>query len=110
MIFCGAQADQADADSAARLGRLLLLGRGVDQNLNEAVKFLTLAADKGNAYAQFNLAGLYVAGTGVKRDLRKAYSLFTLAGKTLDASKQLNEISSQLEREGAATQPSALHQ
>lgn len=73
------------------------------------MKFLTLAADEGNAYAQLDSAGLYVAGTGVKRDLRKAYSLFTLAGK-LDVSKQRNEISSQLEREGWATQLSTLQQ
>lgn len=74
------------------------------------MKFLTLAADKGNAYAQFNLAGLYASGTGVKRDLRKAYSLFILAGRPLDVSKQLNEISSQVEREASATQVSKLQQ
>ena len=81
-----------------RLGSILLRGQGIDRNMDAAVKYLTLAADKGNAYAQFNLAGLYAACIGVTRDLRKAYSLFTLAGKTLDVSKQLNEISSQLNR------------
>lgn len=86
------------------------MGHGIDQNVTEAVKFLTLAANQGNPYAQFNLARLYVAGTGVKRDPQKAYSLFTLAGKTLDVRKQLNEISAQLEREGAATRLSRLQQ
>jgi hypothetical protein len=43
--------------------------------------------------------------------LQKAYSLFTLAGKTLDVSKQLNQISSLLNREqSAASQPNALQQ
>ena len=92
------------------LGELLLLGQGVGTNVREAVRLWTWAAEKGNAYAQFNLAGLYALGTGVKRDLPNAYSLFTLARKTLDVSKQLNEISSQLEREGWATQLSTLQQ
>jgi hypothetical protein len=43
--------------------------------------------------------------------LQKAYSLFSLAGKTFDVSKQLNQISSQLNREqSAASQPNALQQ
>ncbi len=90
------------------LGKFLLLGQGVGTNIEEAVRLWTWAAEKGNASAQFNLAGLYASGTGVKRDLRKAYSLFTLAGKTLDVSKQLNEISSQLERERSASEVSRL--
>jgi hypothetical protein len=39
---------------------------------------------------------MYKAGVGVDRDLVKAYSLFTSAGKTLDASKQLTELSSKM--------------
>jgi TPR repeat protein len=75
------------------------------------VKLWTWAAEKGNAYAQFNLAGLYASGTAVRCDLQKAYSLFSLAGKTLDVSKQLNQISSQLNREqSAASQPNTLQQ
>jgi TPR repeat protein len=69
------------------------------------VKWLTMAAEKGNAYAQLSLARLYSSGTGVQRNLQKAHSLFNLAGKTLDVSKQLTEISSQFNREGANPQP-----
>lgn len=89
---------------------MFLQGEGVDRNFEQAVKLLTLAADKGDARAQFDLAALHASGTGVKRDLHKAYSLFTLAGKTLDVSKQLSEISSELEREGSAIQVSKLQE
>jgi TPR repeat protein len=70
--------------------------------LQEGVKLWTWAAEKGNAYAQFDLAGLYLTGTGVGRDLVKAYSLFTLAGKTLDVSKQLNEVSLKMSQDDLA--------
>ena len=103
-------ADEGDAESAARLGKILLQGQGVDKNVDEGVKFLTRAADKGSARAQRDLAELYASGTGVQPDLQKAYSLYSLAGKTLDVSKQLSEISSQLEREHSATQVSRLQQ
>jgi len=97
-------AKHGDMESAGRLGTLLLLGHGADDNLEEAVKWLTMAAEKGNAVAQFSLTQLYASGWGVQRDLQKAGSLLILAGKTLDGSKQLNEISSQLDRKGSNAQ------
>jgi TPR repeat protein len=75
---------------------MLFHGQGVARDLQEAIKLWTWAADQGDAYAQFNLAEMYLAGRGVPRDLVKAQSLFTLAGKTLDVSKELNQVSSKM--------------
>jgi hypothetical protein len=41
-------------------------------------------------------------GVGVPKDLRKSLSLFTQAAKRFDVSKQLKEISSQMEQEETA--------
>jgi len=43
-----------------------------------------------------------VTGTGVNRDLVKAHSLFTSAGKTLDVSKQLSKLSSEMSQDELA--------
>src|SRR5258708_25524520 len=75
---------------------MLFHGEGVDRDLQEAIKLWTWAAEQGEAYAQFNLAEMYLAGRGVPRDLVKAQSLVTLAGKTLDVSKELNQVSSKM--------------
>jgi hypothetical protein len=88
---------EGSPDSATRLARMLRKGAGIGQDLQEAVKLWTMAADHGNAYAQFDLAEIYMHGAGVPRDLDKALDLFTLAGKTLDVSKQMNELSSEMD-------------
>jgi TPR repeat protein len=81
---------------------MLFHGDKIRRDLQEAVKLWSWAADRGSPYAQFNLAGMYKAGVGVDRDLVKAYSLFTSAGKTLDASKELTELSSKMSPDGLA--------
>lgn len=50
---------------------------------------------------------MFTAVISSERDEQKAYSLFTIAGKTLDVSKQLNQLSSQLNHQAAdgATAP-----
>jgi len=82
---------------------MLLRGKGAGRDVEGAIKMWALAADQGDAYAQFNLAQMYLTGTGVNRDPVKAYSLLALAGKTLDVSKQLRELSSQISSEEMAT-------
>ncbi len=81
---------------------MFVRGEGVGRDLQEAVKLWSWAAEQGNAYAQFNLAGLYMTGTGVQRDLGKADTLYTLAGKTLDVSKQLSELSPEIDPDESA--------
>ena len=51
-----------DAIAQCRLGNLYSTGEGVAVNMNEAVKWYTLAAEKGNAEAQFALGTYYSVG------------------------------------------------
>jgi localization factor PodJL len=56
-------------------------GRGVPQNNEEAVRWLTRAAKNGLAPAEFRLAGLYEKGIGVKKDLANARDLYRAAAE-----------------------------
>jgi TPR repeat protein len=54
-------------------------GRGMAQNLKEAVRWLERAANAGFIPAQFRLAGLYEKGEGLKKDLQAARRLYRAA-------------------------------
>jgi TPR repeat protein len=49
-------------------------GKGVRQDLVEAVKWYRLAAEQGNADAQLNLGGMYREGKVVRQDHVEAVS------------------------------------
>jgi len=55
---------------------LYLLGRGVKQDLKEAVRLFSIMAEEGNEYAQANLGLMYSDGKGVKKDYEKALYWF----------------------------------
>jgi len=57
----------------------LLQENKTSQALEEAIKWLTLAADNQHLAAQLKLAGMYQSGSQVKRDLKKAYDLYLQA-------------------------------
>jgi uncharacterized protein len=57
-----------DMKSAAQLGRMYEMGRGVPQDYSEAAKWYYRAADRGDPQAQYGLALLYNKGLGVRRD------------------------------------------
>ena len=61
------------------LGLLYLKGRGLAQDLSEALRLLSQAADDGNSKAFVGLAYMYHLGQGVKRDDAIAYSWLQLA-------------------------------
>jgi len=54
------------------LGSMYIIGRGVNKNYIEAVKWLLKAAKHGEAAAQHNLGLLYENGLGVKKDYTEA--------------------------------------
>lgn len=54
------------------LGDMYLNGDGVQQDYDEARRYLTRAANAGNAVAQGNLAYMYAKGIGVTKDFNKA--------------------------------------
>ena len=60
-------------------------GRGVPQNLTEAVEWFERAAKQGLVPAQFRLGGLYEKGLGVKKNLETARRLYVSAGEAGNA-------------------------
>jgi TPR repeat protein len=61
------------------LGMLYLIGKGVPQNTQEAVRYLSLSAAAGSPLGQNNLGGLYRGGRGVPRDYVTAAKWFSAA-------------------------------
>jgi TPR repeat protein len=53
-------------------------GIGVPEDIQEAVKWWTLAAAQGDAEAQASLGFLYESGNGVKQDYVQAYMWYSL--------------------------------
>lgn len=67
------QQRRMEAQVQYKLGKCYELGRGVEQNYQEAKKSFEIASMWGNAYATFSLAGMYYYGTGVEKDSEKAF-------------------------------------
>lgn len=72
-------AEQGDVVSLYRYGRLLLSGKGVEQNKQQAVSYWLKAAEQGYAQAQCDLGNLYYQGTEVAKDAQQAAKWFTLS-------------------------------
>ena len=79
-----------DADAQFEMGVLHQYGRGVPQNLFEAVSFYRNAAEQGHLGAQSNLGILYASGQGIPRDYGEALHWFTKAANQGDAFAQNN--------------------
>ena len=75
----GAAVASNDPAAEYELGARYAEGRGVRQDLQEAVRWLERAADAGFAPAQFRLASLNEKGEGVKKDLPAARRLYLAA-------------------------------
>lgn len=74
-----AAAANGDPAAAFEIASRLADGRGVPQNLAEAVIWFERAAAKGLVPAQFRLGGLYEKGLGVRKNLDTARRLYTAA-------------------------------
>jgi len=59
------------------LAIMYLDGKGVAQNISEAVRYLSLSAAGGSSLGQNNLGGLYRDGKGVPRDFARAARWFS---------------------------------
>jgi len=67
-----------DGLSQYYLGVMYMKGQGVEQNYEEAGKWLREAAEKGLAHAQYKLADLYTQGQGVPQDYEYAYIWYSV--------------------------------
>ena len=68
-----------DPAAEYELGARYAEGRGIQQNMAEAVRWLERAADAGFAPAQFRLASLNEKGDGLKKDIQAARRLYLAA-------------------------------
>jgi TonB family protein len=76
-------AEQGIARAQNNLGVLYENGKGVPQDINEALKWYRLAAEQNYGGAQNNLGLIYALGRGVARDPVRAYMWFSLAASSL---------------------------
>ena len=88
-------AEKGDAVSQCNLGVRYLTGRGVKQDMAEAVKWYWKAANQGLAVAQSNLGACYYNGYGVVQNKDEAVKWWRLAARQGDenAKRALREIS-----------------
>lgn len=63
-LMLKAKSGEAEAQNA--LGEAYYDGKGVTENLTEAVKWFTKAAEQENAKAEYNLGNCYYYGNGVQ--------------------------------------------
>ena len=65
-------ADQSNSDAQFSVANMYRYGSGVEQNINECVRYYRLSAEQGNSSAQFSLGLMYDCGLGVKRDVNES--------------------------------------
>ena len=83
-------AESGDADTQFEMGVLHQYGRGVPQDLSEAIRLYRKAAEQGHLGAQSNLGVLYASGQSVHKDYSEAMKWFTMAAEQGDAFAQNN--------------------
>lgn len=76
-----AAAAQGNTDAQARLGAMLLAGKGVKANPEQAARWLRRAAKEGVVDAQTSLGAIYEHGMGVDVDESEAEKWYLLAVK-----------------------------
>ena len=78
-LMLKAKSGEAEAQNA--LGEAYYDGKGVTENLTEAVKWFTKAAEQENAKAQYNLGICYYYGYGVYQNYGEAEKWYTKAAE-----------------------------
>ena len=73
--------EEGDPEMCAFLGTEFYYGWNVPQDLDRALRYLTVAAENGDAISQFTLGFMYWSGRGTEPDLDKAYELFLQAAE-----------------------------
>lgn len=83
------KAKSGEAEAQNALGEAYYDGKGVTENLTEAVKWFTRAAEQENAKAEYNLGNCYYYGNGVQyRDREEAVKWYTKAAEHGNADAQ----------------------
>lgn len=77
-------AQQGDASSQFQLGWLYMEGHGVQQDLEQGVKWYMRSAEQGYAFAQTALGRLYEGGRGVQQNYPMAYMWYSVAASSWD--------------------------
>lgn len=85
-LMLKAKSGEAEAQNA--LGEAYYDGKGVTENLTEAVKWFTKAAEQENAKAEYNLGDCYYYGYGVYKDYGEAVKWYTKAAEQGNAEAQ----------------------
>ena len=88
-------------DAMMNLGSIYMMGFGVEEDDNEAVKWYTAAANRGNQDAMVTLGGFYLHNKEKAVDYHKAFQLFSKAA-LLKANPALLEVGSVLMAENYA--------
>ena len=83
-------AERGDAEAQLALASLLLQGKGVTRDPEEAVRWTQKAADQGHIVAYERLGALHGDGIGVEQDLGLALGLFERAAAEGSASALYN--------------------
>jgi TonB family protein len=77
-------AEQGNARAQNNLGVMYENGKGIPEDVAEAIKWYSLAAEQGYAGAQNNLGLIYAIGRGgAPQDQLRAYMWFSLAAQSL---------------------------
>ena len=84
------QAEKGDPAAQTQLGLAYRNGKGVQQDLEEAVKWYTRAAEKNHAEAQAYLGFMYMTGRGVRRNDAEAAKWHRKAAEQGNALGQYN--------------------
>ena len=74
-----AAADQGDLPSTYYIGRLLIDGKGIRQDVQQGVIYMLDAANRNFAQAQCDMGDLYAEGIGVRKDQEQAATWYQVA-------------------------------
>jgi TPR repeat protein len=83
------KAEEGDAEAQYNLGLRYEYGKGVQQDIVEAVKWYQKAAEQGNAMGQGRLGWMYGSGRGVTQDYAEAIKWLRKAAEQGDTDAQL---------------------
>jgi len=84
LIATHAGAEQGDAKAEYKLGSIYYDGRGVPQDLAEALRWYRKAAAQGDPKSEYAIGYMYDTGHGVQQDNAQAYSWYQRAANQGD--------------------------
>ena len=73
--------EAGDPEMCAFLGKEFYYGWNIPQDLDRALRYLTVASENGDAISQFTLGFMYWSGRGTEQDLDKALKWFLLSAE-----------------------------